>query len=172
MVNFTGGQGKKFSSLEVINELISFMEADTKRTYRIVIGTDSLLLADKSADFVSAVVVHRVGNGGRYFWRRETFKKLPSLRERIFKEVLLSVDLAKEVLLYLKNLKAPNFDFEIHVDIGTNGPTSEMMQEVIGMVRAYSEQFSSIYQGAPHYNFQVKTKPDSYAASKVADRHV
>jgi len=33
-----------------------------------------------------------------------------------------------------------------------------MMQEVIGMVRAY--------------NFEARTKPESYAASKVADRHV
>ncbi len=158
MEKFIGAQGKQFSSLEVVKELISFMEADKKRSYRIVIGTDSLLLADKSADFVTAVVVHRIGNGGRYFWRRKAFKKFPTLRDRIFKEVILSIDLAKEILLYLKNLKAPDFNFEIHVDIGTNGPSSEMMQEVIGIIRAY--------------NFEVKTKPDSYVASKVADRHV
>ncbi|MEK7506005.1 MAG: ribonuclease H-like YkuK family protein, partial [Patescibacteria group bacterium] len=33
-----------------------------------------------------------------------------------------------------------------------------LIQEVVGMVRAN--------------NFEAKTKPDSYAASKVADRHV
>jgi len=155
---FFSPSGKKFNAASVVSEIIDFMKADSKRRYRIVIGTDSLLLADKSADFVAAVVVHRVGNGGRYFWRREAFKKLPILRDRIFKEVILSLDLAKEILLDLKNSKAPDFDFEIHVDIGTNGPSSEMMQEVIGMVRAY--------------NFEVKTKPESYAASKVADRHI
>ncbi len=157
MGNFTGGQGGKFSQLEVVEEIISFMEADQKRSYQIVIGTDSSLLADRSADFVTAVVVHRIGNGGRYFWRRETFKKIPILRDRILKEVLISIDLAKEILIDLKNLKAPDFNFEIHVDIGTNGPTSAMIQEVIGIIRAY--------------NFEVKTKPESYAASKVADRY-
>jgi len=158
MERFVGAQGKQFTPVEVVQEIISFMEADDKRNYRIVIGTDSLLLADKSADFVTAVVVHRIGNGGRYFWKRKAFKNFHTLRDRILKEVILSIDLAKEVLSDLKNLKAPDFNFEIHVDIGTNGPTNEMMQEVIGMVRAY--------------NFEVKTKPDSYAASKVADRHV
>ncbi|MFA5386103.1 MAG: ribonuclease H-like YkuK family protein [Candidatus Paceibacterota bacterium] len=158
MSYFIGAQGKQFAPTEVAKEIISFMEADNKRSYRIVVGTDSLLLADKTADFVTAVVVHRVGNGGKYFWKRQSFKNFYTLRDRILKEVILSIDLAKEVLLDLKNLKAPDFNFEIHVDIGTNGPTNEMMQEVIGMIRAY--------------NFEVKTKPDSYAASKVADRHV
>lgn len=158
MEKFIGAQGKQFTPTEVVKEIISFMEADNKRNYSIVVGTDSLLLADKSADFVIAVVVHRIGNGGRYFWKRKAFKNFYTLRDRILKEVILSIDLAKEVLSDLKNLKAPDFNFEIHVDIGTNGPTNEMMQEVIGMVRAY--------------NFEVKTKPDSYAASKVADRHV
>ena len=158
MEKFIGAQGRQFSSTEVAKEIISFMEADNKRNYRIVVGTDSTLLADKSADFVSVVVVHRIGNGGRYFWKRKVFKNFHTLRDRILKEVILSIDLAKEILSNLKNLKAPNFNFEIHVDIGTNGPTSEMIQEVVGIIRAY--------------NFEVKTKPESYAASKVADRHV
>jgi predicted RNase H-related nuclease YkuK (DUF458 family) len=44
------------------------------------------------------------------------------------------------------------------VDIGENGETKSMINEVMGMVRAH--------------NFESRIKPDSYAASKVADRHV
>jgi len=150
--------GLKLTVEEVVREIISFMRADSSRRYKVTIGTDSELLADKRADFVTAVVVHRVGNGGRYFWRRAELQKTHTLRDRIIKEVLISLDIAKEVLLELKKFSLPTFDFEIHVDIGENGPTKSMIQEVVAMVRAH--------------NFEAKTKPESYAASNVADRHV
>ncbi len=134
------------------------MAFDMKRRYKITIGTDSERIAGNQADFVSAVVVHRVGNGGRYFWRRVELGKFHTLRDRIIKEVLLSLELAQEVLAELKKIKDISFDFEIHADIGENGETKVMIQEVVGMIRAH--------------NFEVRTKPGSYAASNVADRHV
>ncbi len=123
-----------------------------------MIGTDSERLSNNRADFVTAVVVHRLGNGGRYFWRRIEHHSIHTLRDRIIKEALISLDLAKEVLEELKKASAPEFDFEIHVDVGEHGPTKPMIQEVVGMIRAN--------------NFEAKTKPESYAASSVADRHV
>ena len=56
-----------------------------------------------------------------------------------------------------KQREMPQFDFEVHIDVGENGATRDMIQELVGAVRAN--------------NFEAKTKPDSYAASKVADRH-
>jgi predicted RNase H-related nuclease YkuK (DUF458 family) len=84
--------------------------------------------------------------------------RMHTLRERIIKEVLISLDIAKDVLAELKRFPLPEFDFEIHIDVGENGPTKAMIQEVVGMVRAN--------------NFEPKTKPESYAASNIADRHV
>ena len=107
---------------------------------------------------MTAVVVHRIGNGGRYFWRRGTLIKMHTLRERIMKEVLISLDIAKEVISELKKFSSPDFSFEIHADIGENGPTSQMIHEVVSIIRAH--------------NFEARTKPESYAASNVADRHV
>jgi len=135
------------------------MEADPKRTYKIIIGSDSELLSTKKADFVSAIVIHRVGNGGRYFWRRTELGTFHTLRDRIIQEVVLSIDIAKELLIELKEMKTDvKWDFEIHADIGENGDTKALIQEVTGMIRAH--------------NFEARTKPQSYAASKVADRHV
>ncbi len=191
------------------------MKAEPLRRYKITIGTDSELLTGGKADFVTAVVVHRVGNGGRYFWRRveagpvrsnrasgpegthaESVSatsngagKFHTLRDRIIKEVLISLDLGKEVLIELRKLTTStviaspygakqsteiasvaslsrndalqsglHWDFEIHADVGENGETKAMIQEVVGMIRAN--------------NFQPITKPGSYAASNVADRHV
>jgi len=155
---FSGSLGIKLNVNQVVREIVRFMAEDKNRHYKIVIGSDSEGYNGEMADFVTAIVVHRVGNGGRYFWRRIELPKFYTLRDRIIKEVLLSLEVAKDTLVTLKTFEVPQFDFEIHVDIGENGQTKSMMQEVIGMVRAY--------------NFEARTKPESYAATKVADRHV
>ena len=162
---FNNASGIKLSAEKVVDEIAGFMLEKPDSRYRIIIGTDSGFFTDDSADFVTAVVVYRVNNGGRYFWCRLTRPKFHTLRDRIIHEALTSIEIAKEILSAIK--KQPDFavadskqikwDFEIHVDIGENGQTKSMIQEVVAMVRAN--------------NFLVRTKPDSYAASKVADRY-
>ncbi len=150
--------GARLTVEEVVQEIISFMGSDLDRRYRVTIGTDSELLASKSADFVTAIVVHRIGNGGRYFYRRFELGKFYTLRDRMIKEALISLEIAQSILTELKKSPLPDFDFEIHADIGERGPTRDVIQEIVGMIRAY--------------NFEVKIKPFSYAASNVADKHV
>ena len=164
---FMTGLGLSVPRAMLVPEIMRYMHEDAKRRYNIIIGSDSELLADKSADFVTAIVVHRVGGGGRYFWRRLELENFHTLRDRIIREVLLSIEVAKEFLIELRAAdqaaeargEAPlDWDFEIHADVGEVGETKVMIQEVVGMIRAN--------------NFEAKTKPWSYAASKVADRHV
>ncbi|MBS3903283.1 MAG: hypothetical protein KGZ30_02805 [Anaplasmataceae bacterium] len=161
MSTFLSAYGTQLNQAEVIKEVVSFMEVSSKHKYKITIGTDSSLEADGRADFVTAIVVHRVGNGGRYFWRRGKIQdKFYTLRDRIIREVFLSLDVARGILeeLQRETKHLPAWTFEIHVDVGSEGPTSAMLQEVLGIVRAH--------------NFEALTKPQSYAASSVADRHV
>ncbi len=157
---FHSSLGILLSPENVVREMIAFMRADDKRRYKITIGTDSELGADKTADFVTAIVIHRVGNGGRYFWRRvEISQKFHTLRDRMVQEVLTSLEVARGFLETTKQFPdIPSFDFEIHVDVGERGETKVMIQELVGMIRAH--------------NFEAKTKPYSYAASNVADKHV
>jgi hypothetical protein len=163
---FNTSYGLKINSNEIIREILEFIKVKPNAHYKVIIGSDSLHLEDNGADFVTAIVVHRVGNGGRYFWRRLDMGKFYNLHDRIIQEVMLSIDTAKAILVDLeKETKAHaeqgiklSWDFEIHVDVGENGPTKNLIQEVVGMVRAH--------------NFEPKTKPESYAASKVADRYV
>ena len=172
--------GLKFTVPQAVKEIARFMREDVGRAYKITIGTDSARLPGHRADFVTAIVVHRIGNGGRYFWRRIEHSSIHTLRERILREVMISLDVAKGVIAELRAchaatsggalacpegvsnearaVKLPDFDFEIHVDVGERGPTQPMIQEVVAMIRAN--------------NFEARTKPESYAASKVADRHV
>jgi len=155
---FNSSLGITLSSKQVVRELIRFMEVDTFADYKITIGSDYENKSNGTVDFVSAIVIHRVGNGGRYFWRRVVAeKKFHTLRERLLEEVLLSLETAHDLISTTKKLSLPEFSFEIHVDVGEHGKSKSMMQDLVGMVRAN--------------NFEARTKPDSYAASKVADRH-
>jgi len=158
-VFFNTAGGLKIDIEGVIKEIVYFMKKNPKCLYKIIVGTDSELTTDKKADFVSAIVVHRVGNGGRYFYRRLEYDKIYTLRDRIIQEVLISLEIARDLLIELKKENLPaTWNFEIHADIGENGETKTLIQEVVGIIRAN--------------NFEAKTKPESYVATKVADRYV
>lgn len=124
--------------------------------YELIIGTDSMPTGE-DAEFVSAIVVHRKNRGGIYFWSKRHETKLHTLRQRIFQEALHSLKLAEQLIEKLKEKDITDFSLTIHVDVGPNGETKQMIHEVVGMIKGSG--------------FAVKTKPDSYGASSVADRH-
>lgn len=146
--------------VKVAKEISNFINQDSQSKYRLIVGTDSN--GDKKADFVTAVIVYRVGHGGRYFWKKTDGGKIyHTLRDRIYQEVTLSLEIAQNILGQLTPLRAstePSYDFQIHIDVGQNGPTREMIKEVVGMVRGNG--------------FKAKIKPESYAASNIADKYV
>jgi predicted RNase H-related nuclease YkuK (DUF458 family) len=107
---------------------------------------------------VSAVVIYRKGRGARYFWHKEKHYIKPILRDKIYQETLMSLDLAQKLVPMVRKVISPSkYDFEIHIDVGPLGPTREMIREVVGMVTGNG--------------FVAKTKPDSWGASSVADKH-
>lgn len=140
----------------LIEEIKSFAAEKSSAKYDIIVGSDSENHAD-GVDFISAVIVYRHGFGGRYFWRRIRADKKMEMRDRIYQEAVLSLASAQQLMEILKKINLPDYNLEIHVDIGANGPTRKMINEVVGMIRGSG--------------FNVKTKPESYAASCVADRH-
>ena len=141
----------------VRKKVLEFMEKSPELKYQLVIGTDSQPKNGEGTDYVTAIVIHRIGTGGIYFWRRIVEKKSLVLRARIYQEAALSLSCAELLLEAFKYDGITKYDVEIHVDIGKFGDTREMIGEVVGMIRGSG--------------FLVKTKPDSYGASKVADRH-
>ena len=146
---------------EVISEISGFVDEEPSRFYRLVIGTDSQTKSiDGKAEigFVTAVVVHRRGQGGRYFWRKVKKGKIPVLRDKIYTETLMSLETAQELVPLLRKAISPaKYDLEIHIDVGPLGPTREMIREVVGMVSGNG--------------FVAKTKPEAWGASTVADKH-
>lgn len=151
----------KLTINKMISELVAFMSQEPDYFYRLVVGTDSKsgkLKEAKTLPFVSAVVIHRKGKGGRYFWQKNRVEKIASLRDKIYAETLLSIQLAEKLVPQLtKRLNGQRYKLEIHIDVGDVGPTREMIKEVVGMVNGNG--------------FTAKTKPESYGASCVADKH-
>lgn len=141
---------------KVVDEIVAMMAASPEADYELIVGTDSQTYSD-GAEYVSAIVVHRVGKGGRYFWQRVREMRPRSLRERIYREAWLSYEVAQALISALKDREVLGFHLEIHVDVGRNGRTRELVEEVVGMIIGVG--------------FPVRTKPDAYAASTVADKH-
>ncbi|MDH7476526.1 MAG: ribonuclease H-like YkuK family protein [Microgenomates group bacterium] len=145
-------------SLEDLKKIISsFMASDKKAHYEIIVGSDSQKVKKETYDFVSALIIHRVGYGGIYFWRREVIKRKISLKERIYQEATMSLQTSENFVNFFKTNGISKYNIQIHVDIGKNGETRDLITEVVGMIRSSG--------------YDVKIKPQSYGASKVADRY-
>ncbi len=140
-----------------VGRIVAFVAAKPENRYRLIIGTDSLPGVNGQVALVSAIVLHRVGSGGVYFWRRQRHDKIVTLRDRMLSEALASLELATRLREHPDLRDLVGQTIEVHVDVGENGPTRQMIAEIVGMVTASG--------------FTVRTKPDSFAATKVADRH-
>lgn len=154
--NFHSPTHGKLNFDSVLDKLLEYVGAAPGLEYELIIGTDSMP-SGIEAEFVSAIVVHRKNAGGIYFWSKRHQSNLRTLRDRIFLEALHSLKLAEQLIEKLHEKEVVDFRLTIHVDVGPNGETKQMIHEVVGMIKGSG--------------FEVKTKPDSYGASSVADRH-
>ena len=173
MINFLEGQFYNPSRgnlkvNQVIDEILDYMNGKPEKFYDIIVGCDSS--SGEEPHFPVAVVILRVGEGGRFFLKKIGYKnrKFYNWKTRVLEEVLLSCELA----LFLrenfeKRIKSlhpqggyPDFNYQfryIHADIGENGATRDMIKEVTGLIRGNG--------------FEPKIKPEAYVASTVADRY-
>jgi len=146
------------SAEEVLEEIKIFIKHHPERFYKIIIGTDSH--ASNKSCLITALTVWRVGNGAIHFWVKSEEKEFATMRERIWQETMNSIMLAQEMRTRLKNSLGEEFFWdgnEIHVDVGQNGPTKELIESVTGVIKGY--------------DFVPVIKPYSFGASVVADRH-
>jgi predicted RNase H-related nuclease YkuK (DUF458 family) len=147
----------QINQAHLVQRMRQFVLGNADREYTLIVGSDSLPGNNGQVYLVTAIVLHRVGNGGIYFWKRILSKKIHTMRDRMYAEALQSIAMAQQLerISELKPLLKEHI--EIHVDVGHVGPTRAMIQELVGMIIAHG--------------YQARTKPESYAASKVADRH-
>jgi len=85
----------RLSFLEMMEDIHRYIRGLTSSSYKIIVGTDSMV-RDNTC-FISAVVVHRLGKGARYYYRKKTHSKIKSLRQKIFYETALSLELGGQI---------------------------------------------------------------------------
>ncbi len=113
---------------EAIRELVNYISEKPEKFYDIVVGCDSS--SSEEPHFPLAIVILRVGEGGRFFLKKVAYKgrKFYTWKTRILEEVFLSCQLAlflrENFEKKIKSLeqKNPHYQFRyIHADIGEQG---------------------------------------------------
>ncbi|HYF93109.1 MAG TPA: ribonuclease H-like YkuK family protein [Symbiobacteriaceae bacterium] len=139
----------------LVADLLDYVSEEPSARYKLIVGTDSHTRTDLT--FVTAIIVHRLGKGARYYYRRRRQQRIRSLRQKIFYETAISLSLAEKLAESLSQAGARALNVEIHLDVGEHGETKDLIRDVVGMV---------VGSG-----FHAEIKPNSYGASKVADRY-
>lgn len=121
----------------------------------VYVGTDSQQDRQRT-QFVTVIVIHDPGHGGRAFYVVDSLPRIKSLRERLLREVWLSVQLAMEITPLIDE----ESKLEVHVDANPNTKfkSSRYVRELTSMV---------VSQG-----FEAVLKPEAWAAGHVADHVV
>jgi len=136
-----------------IGDVVEFVREQAHEGQIVHLGTDSMQLR-RHTRFVTVVAILTPGRGGRAIWTREVRPRIHSLRERLLREVWLSVELGLSL--------HPVVPGPLHVHIDANPiarhKSSAYVQELVGLV---------VGQG-----FRAVIKPESWAASRAADRLV
>jgi len=143
---------------ETYDTIMNFIRSEPDNSYKLIVGSDSHPGFEEVV-FVTAIVIYRIGRGGRFFYHKEKTDLHTGLKQRIFYEVSRSLEVASEITELLAEEESINNDLqvEIHVDVGEKGSSSTIIKEVVGMV---------VGSG-----YEALIKPEAYAASTVADKY-
>ncbi|WP_245926306.1 ribonuclease H-like YkuK family protein [Sulfoacidibacillus thermotolerans] len=142
---------------DVAADISAYIAEQSEDRYRLIVGSDSQPhLARQSTLFVTAIVVHRVGKGARFYILKRPYKRPIPLRQRIFMEASMALEIVHE----LEKALGPHrvaLPIEVHLDVGEDGETKALIKDLIGWVT--------------QSGYLPKIKPESFGASKVADRY-
>ena len=164
---FTRGNAErtKVTYSEMIKVIADYIRANPNAEYDITVGTDSQ--NHKMTRMVEVIAICRIGDGGIFFFRREDIPKIKALKEKIIEETNRSIENATGFIDALQEeLLEDNIDldimfdesrltFAVHAAIGHRGKTKELIKEICAWIEASG--------------FEARIKPDSYAASGVAN---
>ncbi len=145
----------RLSVESMFGEILGYISDAPNAHYKLIIGSDSHTRHETI--FVTAVVIHRLGKGGRYFFSKSRRRAIKSLRQKIMYETSLSLTVAAQLTDLLQTSGHPDLDVEIHIDVGQQGDTKELIREIVGMVTGSG--------------YHATIKPFSFGASKVADKY-
>lgn len=152
LTSFYNLHQKNMGIENVIENIYNFIFQDLDAEYKLAIGTDSQVKKkQKLTRFVTGLIIHRKGKGA---WGCRTKHEIPrrvtSLKEKISTEVSYSQELCFYLMEHFRDI------LEVHIDIGEDGATSELIDEMTGRIKAMG--------------IKVEIKPFSFVASGYCNR--
>ena len=138
------------------NEVFNYLKntiIKNNGNYKIIVGTDSQ--NTYKTKMVIVICLINEGKGGSFFYHIDWLPKIKDLNTKIYTETEKSLQISRELnkFFHKENIRT---NVEIHVDIGREGKTKDLIQSIIGWVTAEG--------------FIAKIKDESYVASTIADR--
>ena len=138
------------------NEVFNYLKntiIKNNGNYKIIVGTDSQ--NTYKTKMVIVICLINEGKGGSFFYHIDWLPKIKDLNTKIYTETEKSLQIARELnkFFHKENIRT---NVEIHVDIGREGKTKDLIQSIIGWVTAEG--------------FIAKIKDESYVDSTIADR--
>ena len=160
---FRSASGQEMTEDQIINKIAKYIADQPNATYEFTVGTDSQ--NHRQTKMVEVIAVHREGNGGIYFYNVEYMRKISNLKQKISTETSRSLEIANglvdklELALYEYDIDINDLDltFQIHCDIGQDGKTSMLINEITKWVTACG--------------YTCLIKPYSYTASGIANKY-
>lgn len=145
----------------MVDIITDYIAKAPNSSYEITVGTDSQ--NHSKTKMVEVIAIHRVGDGGIFFYRTEYIRKIKVLKEKIVEETSRSLENATglvdnigvKLIDYDIDIDELDIHFQIHCDIGKYGKTSQLISEITSWVEAAG--------------YEAVIKPNSYAASGVAN---
>lgn len=133
-----------------IDDVISLINDGT----HVMVGTDSQLVGG-SWNLATVICLYTPGKGGRFFYKREKRDRTayPNLDSRLLDEVYRSVMAADEI-----KAVRPNANISVHADIASD------------VESASNKSAKSALNYIKGMGFNAIIKPDSWAASSIADK--
>ena len=157
MQSYTYGE---VSIPQIAEILLDYAAKNRGAKLNLVVGTDSQ--TESKTKVVVVIALHHVGHGGFFFQETQVLPRIRNLRQKLQYETQQSLECIDALMAELEKAGKKRgldphdlFQYAIHVDAGENGPTMQLIPELVGWVRACG--------------YEAVTKPKSYAASTLAD---
>ena len=128
--------------------------------FAIIVGTDSQNFSDTK--MVSVITMICEGHGGIFFYEVTRQNLIKDVRTKLHIETNASLNVANELIAILENKEYEdlflNCHFSIHIDAGhsNHGKTKDLIPELVGWIKSCG--------------YDCEVKPDSVAASSIADK--
>lgn len=141
---------RNYTSQEMIAQIIDL----DRKGYHTFIGSDSQIIKRKIS-IVTCLCLWKEGVGNKIFLIKERVRQrnYPNLYSRMELETFRSLELATEISELVSH------PITIHLDLGTD--------ETVSKSAAYASTLKSVVISN---GYHCEIKPDSWAASSVADR--